>query len=151
MAFYVEKPADEWYNIGMWSKVDGYPYPIIEAERVDDHTLKVIAPERIATKWPTLHPKFYLEVPSFLGGRNLSYEEYVALFPNVTKGWSDIVMEQLAEVLKLPEDYEVLYGDEFDCYQCAGTRLDGDGFHDCPVCMKRDEDDYEDYEDDEGR
>lgn len=100
MAYFIEKPADKWYNVGIWSKDNDFPYPIIEAEKVDDHTLRVIAPERIATNWPTLNPKFYLEVPSFLAGKKLSYEQYVALFPNIQEGWTDIMLKQLEEVLK---------------------------------------------------
>lgn len=32
------------------------------------------------------------------------------------------------------------------CFYCAGTGLDPDGWHDCPVCMAEDE--YDAWEDD---
>ena len=98
MAYFIERPGDQYYNIGHWSHVDDFPYPIIEAEKVDENTLRVIAPQHIAKSWSQLHPGFYIEVPAFLAGRNLSYEEYQSLFPNIKSGWSDEVMAKIQHV-----------------------------------------------------
>jgi hypothetical protein len=50
---------------------------------------------------------------------------------------------------QLQSDDDEESDEEVDCYYCAGTRLHGDGFHDCPVCMRDEVDNYDEDESEE--
>lgn len=107
--FVIEKPGDEYWNVGHWSHDDDKPYPVIEAEvivrdeaypgqhPIDRIALRVIGPERIAKGWPTLSPRFFVKIEGPL--RNLTSEEYKAIFPDPGRGWSAELIETIQAVI----------------------------------------------------
>jgi len=109
--FVIERPADEFYNVGHWSHIDGYPYPVIEVEpflrdpdyvgQAKEHrlSLRVIAPDFIASKWSTLNPRFFRVIDGPV--RNLTRAEYVALFPDPGVGWVAELMAHIQATIDL--------------------------------------------------
>ncbi len=71
--FYVEKPADEYWNVGHGNVV----IEAIEEEYKYGRHLVILSPDHVKRSWPALHPDLFIQCngPS----RTLSLKEYVRL------------------------------------------------------------------------
>ena len=95
MEKYIERPGDEFYNIGHWSGDREKPYPIIVGELVGN-SIVIHEPEHFKPRWPTVSPRFFVKIET--DKTALTYEEYKNLFPDVKGGWANEVISQVLKI-----------------------------------------------------
>lgn len=100
LKFYMQYPQDTSYNVTIWSDVENAPYPVIEAQVVDEYTLKFIAPEWIAQSWPRHHSMGFIEVPAELAGRSLTRAQYINLFQAIEFGSPEKIAQAVSEIIQ---------------------------------------------------
>ena len=75
MAYFIEKPADEFGN-------RGFPYAVIEGE-IDGEDVRITSPPEIAEKWPVWRLRHFVQVFEGAGPARVLKGSAIDLIPEM--------------------------------------------------------------------